>query len=323
MKFTKDVLATPMTQPQVRQYVSLLKSSFPAITHIAISVPLNPNSDYPQGFKANEYEALWISEIQAQGIGVLLRGVFCEAEAIYNFPFNQSGATYYLNKTSVYLDRIKPLINSSAIIGIFPESTNQIYINGISQGFGNIFLGNGTQPAAYLDFFTKLKALSLSKLPNNKVLITNNFTELNSGWAGGIPALIGETVEDDYQISVAAMKANLDTLKAKYNLPIFVQEWADDENLGLNANMADMFKNYPVDVNFWVGWNFGNEGILSGNLGALTLNSKGVALQPFFAGSTPPTDLTPRVVALEADVATLKSQVATINQKLATIKSIL
>ena len=67
MKFSKDVVRNQPSTTQIRQLLQLYKTNFPGLTHIAISVPLNNNSELiasgntPNPQTIENFEKTWMS----------------------------------------------------------------------------------------------------------------------------------------------------------------------------------------------------------------------------------------------------------------------
>lgn len=305
MKLTKDVVNNQLLASDIDQIIAIYKANYPTQSHMAISVPISPNADFlthgnkPSPLPVEDYEKLWVSKIHAAGLNVIFRGTFCEAEGIYNFPILKADGPTYKAKSIAYVNRILPQLKKGDVIGILPESTGNAFN-------GNLFL-TGTMPDDYNKFFTDL-ILSINALVNPlgvTTYITNNYTEINSGWAGALPAVMLGTIIDHYgegSRTVADMQKDLEALRAKYKLPIGLQEWGDIDGQGPDymKTMAVMFtqeiaKGTLFMVNFWCGWSATKEGILDNTNGTWSLNDKGKALIPFFtaAVSTLPVPVPP------------------------------
>lgn len=298
MKYSKDNVANQMSASDIDAILALYKSNYPALTHIDIAVPLNSNADFiahgnkPSPLAVEDYEALWIKKIQDAEYLPLLRGTFCDAEGIYNFPILKADGATWKAKYLAWVKRISPLLNKGAVIAILPESTNNAFN-------GNLFL-TGQMPDAYNVFFTDLiKTINSQVNPLGvSVYITNNYTEIASGWCGALPAVMQAVVVDDYgsgDRSVAQLQGDIDAMKTKYNLPVMLQEWGDIDGHGAQymTDMAAMFtseiaKGTLTMVNFWCGWSGTKEAILNHDNGVWSLNDSGRALIPFFAKPTPP-----------------------------------
>lgn len=297
MKLSKDNVNNQISPSEIDQIFTIYKTNYPSLTHIAIAVPLNSNDEFkahgnnPSPLAVEDYEKLWVEKIHANGWGVLFRGTFCDTEGLYNFPITKADGQTWQAKALAYVERITPQLQANDIIGILPESTENAFN-------GNLFL-TGSMPNDYNIFFVNLIGEIKKIIPQGvKVYITNNWTELNSGWAGGIPSAMGAVVQDDYQQTIDAQKANIESSHSKYSLPVFVQEWGNIWNSDptLYSQMATLFSSEPnlIGINWWCGWDTPNEGILTHANGTWTLNDKGKALIPFFSsGTTPPESIPP------------------------------
>lgn len=299
MKYTKDNVNNQMLPADIDAILALYKANYPQLKYIDIAIPLNSNDEFvtngnkPSPLTVEAYEALWIKKIQDAGYLPLLRGTFCDAEGIYNFPINKQDGAYWQAKVMAWVKRVSPLLNRGAIIAILPESTNNAFN-------GNMFL-TGQLPDAYNLFFTNLITTLQTQLSGLgiEIYITNNFTELQSGWIGAtIPTAMQATIMDDYGSEprpVAGIQADIEAMKAKFGFPVGLQEWADIDGQGAQytANMVAMFldeiaKGNLFMVNLWCGWAGGKESILTNTNGVWALNDSGRALIPFFAKPTPP-----------------------------------
>lgn len=304
MKLTKDVINSQISAADIDQILALYKANYPTLNTIDVDVPLSSNAEFkahgnnPSPLTVEDFEKLWITKCHNAGYSVYLRGAFCDAEGIYNFPILKADGATWKGKAMTWLNRVMPLLKSGDKIGIFPEATNNAFN-------GNLFL-TGNLPDAYNSFFVDLINSIKGVVPAGvTVLITNNYSEIINGWAGAIPGAEGKVVVDHYgggdtgARTVANMKANIEALHTKYNLPVVLAEWADIDNQGVQfvKDMCAMFSALPSDVFegvvLWCGWESPAEGILTHSNGAWALNDKGLALKDFFAGTAPVPTPTP------------------------------
>ena len=283
MKLTKDNVGDPLSVAEIQTLLSSVKAGFPAISHIAISVPL--------GY-APEVEQRWITEIHNAGLRVILRGAFVDSEGLYGSEIHKDTPAYWQGRCVSYINSVKGQLLNGDMVGILPEGTNNAFN-------GNLFL-TGPLPETYNDFFLGMFDAIKPLLPAGVTLATtNNYTEVKSGWVGGsLHAKQGWVVIDHYgsgDQSVADMEADLRGLSTQFGLlPIFLQEWGDTGNRGVTyaKEMCAMFtrlgnENILAGLNLWAGWSAGTaEGILNDDY---TLHAKADGYRDFFAGvPTPP-----------------------------------
>ena len=92
MGWTKDFLRDNFSQAQIEAHVEALVRDFPAITHIAIAVPMNTQAEATTeavtAFSSEPaaYAKLFMDAIHAEGKKVIFRGTDCYFEGIYDFP---------------------------------------------------------------------------------------------------------------------------------------------------------------------------------------------------------------------------------------------
>lgn len=281
MKLTKDNVGSPLSVTEIQTLLTSVKAGFPALSHIAISVPL--------GY-APEIEQRWITEIHNAGLRVILRGAFVDSEGLYGATIRKDTSTYWINRCVQYVNNVKSQLLSGDIVGLLPEGTNNAFN-------GNLFL-TGPLPQTYNDFYMGMFSAILPLLaPGVLLATTNNYTEISSGWVWrSISDFQGWVVIDHYgsgDQTVADMEYDLRGLYDKYGLPIFLQEWGDTGNRGVQyaKDMCAMFarlgnENILAGLNLWAGWSAGtNEGILNDDY---TLSPKADGYREFFAGTPVP-----------------------------------
>src|SRR5438552_12105969 len=101
MKLSKDVVGNPPSQTLITNIVTLVKSSFPQVTHIATSTPINTDSEFQSHGNNGSPDNLsirWIDTIHQGGYNVLLRGTDCGFEGIYNFPLTANKGSVWIQK---------------------------------------------------------------------------------------------------------------------------------------------------------------------------------------------------------------------------------
>lgn len=331
MKFTKDTLTNQPSDATIQGIVKTLTSNIHP-THIAISTPLDATADYPAGSTpsprtAEAFTQTWADSIHANGARVLWRGTWSGIEGIYNFPARvgtnrfptgtfasapTDGNTTWLGKTYAYIVNHPTYFADGDIWAALPERTEGIFQDATS------FLpynGAGIQ-ANYANFFIDLQKVSAAAFGviGKRVQTgwtAQNFSEVKSGWLpSSLYDAAGIIVVDHYGITHTAteMESDLRAISTRQNKQVFLQEWGDYWNAGLDAttrkaylqSMYAVFQKLSNEgilagFNYWGGWDNNAEGILTATNGVYTINDRGSLLSQFFGANamsgatTPPT----------------------------------
>jgi len=258
MKLTKDNVTSQVNQTFINTYCQFLAQNL-NITHIAISIPLDPNADFvtngstPTPNTVEQYIAMWCTGIHNAGLKVFYRGTFCNMENIYNFPYLPYGSagfipqgttssaptdgnSTWLGKVWTRIQAIGSNFQSGDIFAPFPEQTSYVFN-------GNSFLstaGSGIQ-ANYATFFENLVTVIGNAFTNISVsgvianFTSNNYSELASGWLGsGFVTTIGSLNVDYYGnynndgYVPTQFVADLQTIYSSHgNTTMFLEEWSD------------------------------------------------------------------------------------------------
>lgn len=331
MKFTKDTVTNQPDDATIQNIVQTLTVHIRP-THIAMSTPLDGSTDYPTGGtpsprSAENFTQLWADTIHANGARVLWRGTWSGIEGIYNFPARvganrfptgtaasapTDGATTWLGKTYAYIVNHPSYFADGDIWAPLPERTEGIFQDSTS------FLphdGAGIQ-ANYANFFIDLQKVSAAafEVIGKRVQTgwtAQNFSEVKSGWLpNSLFDAAGIVVVDHYGIThtAAEMESDLRAVSTQRGKQVFLQEWGDYWNSGLDAtsrnaylqNMYAVFQKLANEgilagFNYWGGWDNNAEGILSAANGVYSINDRGILLSQFFGanaatGTPPPTD---------------------------------
>jgi hypothetical protein len=322
MKLTKDVVRSQPSQADINSIVEALAQT--QAKYIAISVPLDPSSDYPAPkpapLSAESFTAEWANAIHEHGLKVLWRGTWSGLEGLYDFPkrvganrfpagnaataATDNNATW-LGKTYAYIVSHPDFFRDGDIWAPLPERTEGIFQDGDS------FLPyDGGIQANYAFFFNDLKTVSNDAFAEiGKKVITgwtaNNFSEVDSGWIfRSVFNNAGLTVVDYYgdgAHSPEQMDAALRSIYAKTGHQVFLMEWSDywDGSLPLGDRQAYLDSMYSeflklandgvlMGFNYWGGWSGAAESILVKIPGGgYRLNTEGQQLAAFFAQGNP------------------------------------
>ena len=321
MKYSKDVVTGQPSDAELENLVSTLAQAH--VNYIAISVPMDASSDYPQNFKPAPRDAYAFTQkladtIHAQGLGVIWRGTWSGIEGIYGFPklvgsarfpagtaasAAADGRTTWLGKTYQYIVANPNFFKVGDIWAPLPERTEGIFSDSTA------FLPNtgaGIQ-ANYAQFSVDLKTVSDRAFAAiNKQVYTgmsaNNYSEVKSTW---LPQQVFDTagvIAIDYygaNHSPAEMDQDLRAMYALRRKPIFLEEWGDYWNSGLpdaarQEYLQSIFQvlnqlrseNILVGFNYWGGWDNQAEGLLTRDQSGFHLNFRGELLASYFSGAT-------------------------------------
>lgn len=321
MKFTKDTIANQPDDATIQSIVKALTSGLHP-THIAISTPLDATADYPPESTpsprtAESFTQTWANTIHTNGARVLWRGTWSGIEGIYNFPARvgknrfptgtvasapTDGNTTWLGKTYAYIVNHPGYFADGDIWAALPERTSNIFQDATS------FLpydGAGIQ-ANYANFFIDLQKVSAAAFAviGKRVQTgwtAQNFSEVKSGWLpSSLYDAAGIIVIDHYGINhtVAEMESDLRTISKREGKQVFLQEWGDYWNSGLDAasrksyiqNMYAMFQKLSNEgilagFNYWGGWENSGEGILTTTNGVYSINDRGLLLSQLFGAN--------------------------------------
>ena len=291
MKWTKDVLTHQPDDVTVQRLIATIKRDINP-SHIAIAVPLNPTSEYPEGQKpaprtAEGFTQFLCDTIHDAGMNVLFRGTLCELEGIYGF------------EKAVGSRRVEPLVLMRKVAGAIsanpdwfrdgdefaplPERTENIFqdstafLTDLPQGYANFFeVLTMKEEAAVLGIRKKV----------GLHLIANNYTEVASGW---IPRSLfdhaGVVAIDHYARTPEALYSDIKAIHERLGLPVFLEEWGnywDDAPLkpflDVLGRLAD--EGILTGFNYWGAWPGAQEGLLNDDL---TINDRGREVAAFFA----------------------------------------
>lgn len=202
MKKTKDTVTSQLTTEEKKSLVLCIRST--GATHIAISVPMDSNSQFtavgttpsPRTIEAETQD--WCDVIHSAGLKVLHRGTFSGHENIWSFPYDKTraagtassaasdGETTWCGRFYRYITTNVGAshIESGDIFAPCPEGTTHAFDGNfwISSG------GSGVQAnyvTAYTEFKGIVDAIATAQSKNLLFMAHNNFSEVNSGW---IPA---------------------------------------------------------------------------------------------------------------------------------------
>jgi len=317
MKYTKDVMAHQMSDEEIDQLVSVLKTM--NVNCIALSLPMDASEDYPASNRPAPRDAYaatqkWAGAIHRQGLRILWRGAWSGMEGISGFPklvgparfpagtaasAATDGNSTWLSKTYQYIVNHPGFFANGDIWAPMPERTENIFQDSSS------FLpdpGDGTN-AAYTRFFNDLKTISdaaFAKIDRAVVtgMSTNNYTEVESGW---LPQSFfeapGLVVIDYYgdKHTPEEMDWDLRHMYALRHKAIFLQEWSDYWNGGMSEadRIAYLNRIYSVmqklvddgvlvGFNYWGGWSDKAESVLTHDSSGFHVNDHGRLLQKFF-----------------------------------------
>lgn len=308
MKSSKDVVNGQPSQTYFQNLINLLLNDFPGLTHVAISVPINPSIDFlqygntPSPLTVEAFTDMLLDVIHNAGYKALIRGTDCYGEGIYNFPYKPQTAQQWLNEVSPYLTLHKAHLKSGDVIGLFPEFEGQ------NNGFGK----NVTD--SWEGFYEGLiNTVNTWGTENGIPLIsytTINESEASSGWYNeSIVKAQGAFVVDYYPPSsivdeenwITNAKNTIDDLYNKYgskSFPVFLQEIGDTRNPQSGNTQAnnpqltgDLFTQVIVPylksgeligINLWCLFDTPQEGILTIDGNSVSLNPKGQALSNAF-----------------------------------------
>lgn len=314
MKLTKDTVNGQPSDTLIQNTINLVKNNFPGLTHIAISVPLNVNTEFtahgnhPSPRTPEAFTDFLLDTIHAAGYNVIIRATDCYGEGIYNFPFKPQTAQYWINEATTHLTIHKAHLKNGDIAAYFPEFEGQ------NNGFGaNV---TDSWPNFYKGLITAINNWSTTNGIKITSYTTINESEAASGWYGeDVVQIQGGFVVDYYpdaNISnespwIANIKSMIDTLHNKYgsnSFPVFIQETADTRNpqngSTQQANpgmLADCFTQvfYPYlksgelnGINFWNLFDTPQEGIITISGNSVSLNPKGQALAKAFQSLVSP-----------------------------------
>jgi hypothetical protein len=318
MKYTKDTMANQPTDKEIENIVSILKGL--NITHIALSIPMDADNDYPQGSRPSPRSSValtqkWADTVHGQGLKVIWRGTWSGIEGIYNFPkrvgqnrfpagtaasAETDGHSTWLGKTYQYIINNPSFFQAGDIWAPLPERTEGIFSDSTS------FLPSGGElQSNYVNFFNDLKTVSdKAFLRVNKNVITgmtaNNYSEVMSGWLPQSLFDHNKIVSIDYygiDHSSEEMENDIRRMAKLKGKPVFLQEWGDYWNVNLNQAQRTQYLSgiYAVlkrladdgvlaGFNYWGGWDNSAEGILSKTATGYELNYRGQMLKDFYAG---------------------------------------
>jgi hypothetical protein len=323
MKFTKDTMRNQPSDAEIESVVDALVNSIHP-THIAIAIPMDSSNDYP-GQKpaprtAAAFTQKWADAIHSKGVKVLWRGTWSGIEGIYDFnkldgadrfPAGTASSAVtdgngtWLGKTRQYIINNPTFFAAGDIWAPMPERTEGIFQDSTS------FLPHSSPgiQSNYAKFFNDLKAVSDAAFSSiGKSVITgmtaNNFTEVKSTWLPDSVFSTAGIISIDHYGSTRTVQEMEDDLRYIHNQrkkPIFLQEWGDYWNQGLNeaqrlAYLNQMYsmlnqlaaEGILVGFNYWGGWDNNLEGILSKTGSNYALNARGLALSNFIGlGLTP------------------------------------
>ncbi len=318
MKYTKDVMTNQPSTATIKNLVSTLASM--PITHIAVSLPMDPSSDYPAVGKPYPQDAYvftqaWADAIHAAGLHILWRGTWSGIEGIYNFPKRvgptrlpagtaltavADGNSTWLGKTYRYINDHPAFFAGGDIWAPLPERTEGIFQDSTS------FLpygGLGIQ-TNYVNFFNNLKTVSdaaFAKIGKNVYTgyTANNYTEVKSGWLGQSLFDQSGIIAIDYYGSTHTpeeMDADLRTMASQHKHPIFLQEWGDYWNIALDQTSRTEYlqriyttlqelvaDGVLAGFNYWGGWDNSAEGMLTKDDSGFHLNYRGQLLSQLFS----------------------------------------
>ena len=317
MKYTKDVMMHQLTDKRIDNLVATLKTL--DINYIALAIPMDASSDYPEGNRpaprdAYAFTQKWADAVHSHGLHILWRGTWSGLEGLNGFPklvgdkrfpagtadsaANDGDATW-LGKTWRYIVTNPRFFEAGDIWAPLPERTEDIFQDAKS------FLpysGPGIQ-ANYSTFFTDLKRVSemaFTKIGKTVIcgLTTNNYTEVKSGW---IPQSLydvqGITVIDYYGSSHSPeeMESDIRQMYAMHKKPVFVQEWSDYWNSQIppcerSAYLKRIYGNMQklaaegmlTGFNYWGGWDNTTESVITEDASGFHLNYRGELLREFF-----------------------------------------
>lgn len=323
MKLSKDLVNNQPSDAFLLNLVTAIVNGFHP-THISISVPLDTNAAFiAQGNTPSPRTVIAFTQklcdlIHAAGVGVLFRGTYCNMENIYGFPFLPSGSggfipqgtaasaatdgqSTWLGRTYQYITNNPTFFATGDLIAFFPEQTSYVF-------GGNSFLS--TTPSIqsnYISFFTDLKTVctaALTAASKTGVLTgfsSNNYSEIRSGYlSGSLFTANGMTSVDYYGnyngdgYTTSQFGADLTTILNSTGQPIFLQEWADIYNSGMNITarmyyidnfyrMLTGFGNSLLGFNYWGGWGGAPESVLyQDNTGSWHLNARGKLLAAYW-----------------------------------------
>lgn len=318
MKWTKDTVSNQPDDTTIDAIVLAITRDIKP-EYIAISVPMDPTSDYPNPPAPRTAEAFtqkWSDSIHAHGAKVLWRGTWSGIEGIYSFPQKvgvnrfptgtaasaaTDGDSTWLGKTYNYIINHPTFFKDGDIWAPLPERTEGIFNDATS------FLpstGAGLQ-ANYAQFFIDLHTISaaaFSAINKNVItgLSTQNFSEINSGWMyQSVINNAGYTVVDHYGITHTPeeMESDLRRIYAERgNTKIFLQEWGDywDSNMPDQQRMSYLTSMYTMwqklidehilaGFNYWGAWGGNGEGVVDQVGSMFQANARGMLLAQFFA----------------------------------------
>jgi hypothetical protein len=322
MKLCKDTINSQPSDTLCQNIINLVKNNFPGVTHIAISVPLNSNSDFtshgnkPSPRTPEAFTDFLLDTIHNAGYNVIIRATDCYGEGIYNFSFQPNNAIHWINEAIVHLTIHKAHFKNGDIAAYFPEFEGQ------NNGFGSNV--TDSWDAFYKGLITAINQWSVSNGIQISSYTTINESEANSGWYSQdiVQAQKGFVVDyyPDVNITnesqwIANLKSTVDNLHNKYgakSFPVFIQETADTRNpqngLTQIANpqmLADCFTQviYPYlqsgelnGINFWNLFDTPQEGIVTISGNSVSLNPKGQALAKAFQSVVSPTPIPPNPI---------------------------
>ncbi len=317
MKYTKDVIANQPSAATINNLVATLRSA--SINYVAVSLPMDPSSDYPQVSQpapqdAYSFSQTWADAIHNAGLHVMWRGTWAGIEGLYGFPklvgtkrfptgTASSAATdsnnTWLGKTYQYIVNHPTFFANGDIWAPLPERTEGIFQDSTS------FLpysGAGIQ-TNYPTFFRDLKTISDQAFSTiGKNLFTgytaNNYSEAKSGWLAQSLIDTNGIIGIDYygnNHTPEEMDTDLRAMAALYHHPIFLQEWGDywnhlTDEATRSAYLQKMYTTMQklvadgvlVGFNYWGGWVNNAEGILTKDDSGFHLNYRGQLLSDFY-----------------------------------------
>lgn len=311
MKYTKDVMTAQPSDAQILSVVQSIKSS--GANAVAVSIPMDPTSDYPASSKpaprtAEAFTQAWADAIHSAGMHIIWRGTFNGIEGLYGFPAmtgtSRVDPSVWTSKIHDYIVQHPSYFADGDVWAPLPERTQGIFSDSTS------FLPAGTNgvQAEFAQFFDNVKSSSDSAFAQIGKNVTtgmtaNNASEAMSGW---LPKSISDSagyVAVDYYGTTHTpqeMDHDLRAMAASAGKPVFLEEWGDYWNAGMDptaraAYLASMYAEMQTlekdgvlaGVNYWGGWDNNAEGVLSKSAdgSSFSLNSRGDALKSFFSGN--------------------------------------
>jgi hypothetical protein len=318
MKWNKDTMRVQPTDAVISGIVNCLAGL--NITHIAVAMPMDETADYvaagvspPSPNTAAVFTKKWFDAIHAAGLNVIFRGTYCGIEGIYDFPSlvgptrfptgtaasaATDGQTTWLGKVYDWITNHSDYWADGDIFAPLPERTEDIFADATS------FLPYvGGITTNYATFYNDLLTVSNAAFTAIGKTVTsgmtsNNYTEVASGWIpNSVFTNANITAVDHYGSThtSAEMDANLRSIYTSKGENVFLQEWGDYWNDGMDeatraAYLVDFYsvlatlasEGKLTGFNYWGGWTGTGEGIMTQAGNIFTLNSRGQLLKDFF-----------------------------------------